>query len=48
MLPTVTLEDEAQRVGAPNVIKSDIEGPEYDVFRAAHRLLAGRPEFSVR
>jgi len=43
MVPTVTLEDEAQRVGAPNVIKSDIEGAEYDVFRAAHRLLAGRP-----
>lgn len=40
---TVRLDDEVQRVGAPNVIKSDIEGAEYDAFECADSALAGLP-----
>jgi FkbM family methyltransferase len=40
---TVSLNGEAARVGAPSVVKSDIEGAEYEVFGAAASALAGRP-----
>lgn len=40
---TVSLDDEAERVGFPAVIKSDIEGGEYEAFAAAGRVLERRP-----
>ena len=40
---TVSLDAEAVRVGAPAVIKCDIEGAEYGVFAGAGPVLAARP-----
>jgi FkbM family methyltransferase len=40
---TVNLDLEVDRVGAPAVIKCDIEGAEYAAFATAERALAGHP-----
>lgn len=40
---TISLDSEAARLGAPSVIKCDIEGAEYEAFARASAALAGHP-----
>jgi FkbM family methyltransferase len=40
---SVTLDDEARRIGVPSVIKCDIEGAEHEAFAAAVDVLESRP-----